>query len=443
MHSLRVHAKDSRAFARTKLYFCHKQTILSARDTEPSNPGFMKIPTSLQASVKTVNLDTMSLLKLMKPGQLLQARVLAATDNGLATLLIGRAELSAKTRIPLLQGEPLRLRVEKGLPQPELKIMRSEARQVIEALQRHALTHQLSPKEVHNSLRQLPPSPPDIKPLQQALRVFVPDAPTPRQVNALAVREAMQHSGILFEPTLVQGKVSPKDQKLQLLQLLRLFAPASKGAQATDAKAAQSAPTASPAKSTGTPFMQRLLKQFGHKPGAMTDIQNEASAQKADAKLIAVDQLMSRLQRLVEGSLSRILTHQANTLANEDPGRQVWQFDMPIQLSDKQDHIMLRVQSEEENETSATEPDRNWKVDIDFNFDNLGEISSRINLRGDQVSASFWSQQERTALMLERAIPRLEQALEKIGLEVKVISSLRGDPPKAPAASTGLLDERA
>jgi len=404
----------------------------------------MKIPAALQASTINANLDTKSLLELMKPGQLLHARVSATTHDGLVKLLVGKTELMAKTRIPLLQGEPLQLRVEKGLPKPELKILRSEIRQAIQALQQHALTRQLSPKEVQQSLRQLLQSPTtNSKPLQQALRVLVPDAPTPRQVNASAVRQAMQSSGVFFEPTLLQGQVSPKDQKLQLLQLLRLVTTVSTSTSASDAKTLQSPSVASAEKSTGNPLLQRLLGQIGQKPQNKIDIQNEASAQKPDVKLIAVEQLLSRLQRLIEGSLGRILSHQTNSLANEDPGRQVWQFDMPIQLSDKQEHLQLRVQSDDESEASTGEPTRNWKVDIEFNFDNLGEIFSRINLRGGQVSASFWSQQDSTAVMIERAIPRLEEALKKIGLEVKVISSLLGDPPKAPAASSGLVDERA
>jgi len=404
----------------------------------------MKIPAALQPAVDLSKIDSISLLKLLKPGQLLQARVAAATQNGLAKLLVGRAELMAKTRVQLQEGEKLQLRVEKGLPQPELKIMRNDARQAVRTLLQHAMARQLPPSEVQQSLRQLPPPPKTGgTAAQQVLRVLVPDAPTPRQVSASNVRQALDDSGIFFEPRLSRGQVSHKDQKFQLLQLMRLFTPAAR----TPSQGAQTTLTAQAQTTTSTSAGERLLNQLlrhlvpqGSEASKPVDA---ATGQQAESKLGAGDQLLNRLQRLVEGSLGRIQSHQAGTLANEEPGRQVWQFEMPIQLSDKLDHLHIRIQGDQDPEQTEEDASRVWKVDIEFNFDNLGEISSRINLRGEHLTASFWSQRESTAKLIGQTIPRLEEALAKAGLQIGLISSLTGPSPRTRSTPNNLLDEHA
>jgi len=364
----------------------------------------VKIPAPLQALVDTGRIDTLGLLKLMKPGQLLQARVAQATTAGIAKLLVGNTTLTAKTRVPLQQGEALSLRVQKGLPEPQLKILRPQTQPAAQLVLRSAMRRQLPPQDVQQAIRQLPSSPAvRTAAPQQILRVLVPPAPPPQQVSAQTVQKAFQQSGLFFEPNLARDKLNTQDQKVQLLQLLRLFTP--------KARAAQQA--------------------------------QSGEAAQQDGKPINGDQLMNRLLRLVEASLGRIQSHQASSLPGDEPGRQVWQFEMPIQLVDKQDHLQLRVRREETAGEDGEDPQRVWKVDIEFDFDTLGGIFSRINLSGEQVSAAFWSQQDSTAAIIERAIPKLQQALLDAGLQVAAVSSLTGTPPRPAPPSDSLLDERA
>ena len=385
----------------------------------------MKIPAPLVPSVEAAKPDPLGLLKMIKPGQLLQAKVAEATSpQGLAKLLIGNTRLLAKTRIALQQGEALSLRVEKGLPKPELKILQNLAEKPVQTLLRGAMLRQLAPKEVQQALRQLqPPTQPPAStggkqalPQQQPVpndRAQAPaqiiktlrGSPTPvQQISAQAVKQSLQHSGLFYEANLAAGKIIPQDQKLQLLQLLRLFTPSARSAQPSAAK--------------GEP-------------------------QNADARPQTTDQLMNRLLRLVEGSLARVQANQAQSLAAEEPGRQVWQFDMPIQLLDRQQQLAIRVQHDQANADEEGSRAGTWKVDIEFDFDKLGNIYSRINLAGEEISAAFWAERDSTAATIERALPKLEAALSQAGLSVKAVSSLHGEPPRPAAASSRLLDERA
>ena len=545
----------------------------------------MEIPAALQTLIDSARTDPTSLLKHMKPGQLLHARVAMATNESLAKLVVGNTELVAKTQVPLVKDELLLLRVEKGLPQLELKIVPSEAKtleaelkQAAHNVLRSAMGKQMPPKEVQQLLRQVltpqtqPPTRPQVQgqlqspiqtqaqpqtttqaqlqttaqsqtqpqaqlqttaqpqtqpqaqlqttaqpqaqpqaqlqttaqpqaqpqaqlqttaqpqtqaqaqlqataqpqtqpqaqlqttaaqpqaqaqlqtaaqpqaqlqtptlpqtqlqnptqqqtqlqaqlqttvqpqtqlqaqnlpAVQQIVKVLSPQAPPVDQVNANAVRHLLQHSGIFFEPNLIQGNVLPQDQKFQLLQLLRLFTPQARAAQRSRATSGQ------------------------------------ADA-KAEARQTNVDTLMNRLLRLVEGSLSRIQSHQAASLNREEPNTQIWQFDMPLQVANKQENLQLRIQ-QEENEHESSADGKIWKVDIDFDFDNLGEIRSRINLSNEDVSAAFWCHEETTTNLIASHIPKLENALKEAGLQVKAISSLTGEPPASHTIRESLLDER-
>lgn len=365
----------------------------------------MKISVPLQPLIDAARVDTLALLKQIRPGQVLQARVVTPTNAGVAKLLIGTTELLAKTRVSLTQGETLSLKVEKGLPRPELKIQYDTVQQPVRRLLLNAMSRQLAPGDVQQSLRQLPAQLLVRSPIaQQVVRALLPEAPPPQQVTAQTVRHAMQHSGLFFERNLANELVLPQDRKLQLLQLLRLF-------------------TARPVGPGGT----------------------EAPPPKegAEQRASPAEQLLNRLIRLVEGSLSRIQSHQATSLGNDEPNRLVWQFEMPVQLPERQEQLQLRVEREDRETAEEGLTGQTWKVDIDFNFDNLGAIFSRISLNDGKVSAAFWSQRETTASVIERAIPRLESALQKAGLEVTAISSLIGPPPRPPSPTENLLDEHA
>lgn len=365
----------------------------------------MKISVPLQPLIDAARVDSLALLKQIRPGQQLQARVVTPTNGGVAKLLVGTTELLAKTRVSLVQGETLSLKVEKGLPKPELKIQYETVQQPARRLLLHALSRQLAPSDVQQSLRQLPAQLLLRNPTaQQVVRVLLPEAPPPQQVNEQTVRQAMQHSGLFFERNLANELVLPQDRKLQLLQLLRLFTP---------------------------------------QPGGPVGGQNQPPTEAGEPRTSPAEQLLNRLMRLVEGSLSRIQSHQASSLGNDEPNRQIWQFEMPVQLPDRQDHLHLRVEREHREASEAGTTGQTWKVDIDFDFDNLGAIFSRISLNEGKISAAFWSQRETTASVIEHAIPRLETALLKAGLEVVAISSLSGPPPRPPSPTENLLDEHA
>ncbi len=365
----------------------------------------MKIPSVLQSQLQRLDgTSATALLQRLRPGDTLKAEVLAALGKGQWRLAVANTELLARARIPLKTGERLTLLVEKGLPEPLLKILpRKQYQQSTQALARHALSRQQPPAEVQRQLRQLPvKGQTDSPPVQQAVRLLREGGFPVDRLEPAMVRQALQESGLFLEARLGAAQPPlPGDRKLQLLRLLQRLAPENRAPE-------------TPAK----------------------DPTQEATRHSADS-------LLNRLRQLVETSVARIQHHQASSLAEDEPNRTLWQFDLPLQFGDRRETLPLRIlreQSAEEDTTASA----TWKVDVHFDFADLGPVSARITLQGDQVSCAFRSENDDTAQRFETALPRLADRLHEMGLGVGAVTSLLGgftDVDTRPP--DGLVDEKA
>ena len=370
----------------------------------------LNIPRALQPLLAQATERTDTLLRLLRPGRVLRATVLDSPAPGLARLRLGGETLDARTPLPLSRGQTLLLQVARGLPSPLLRLLPTprdaSAPPPARQLQQHALARALPPQEVDELLPRLP-GPRQTPLLRQVLEVLQPPAPRPESLDGATLREALRHSGLFLEPRLArQLAIPPEDRKLQLLQLMRMLQ--------------------APRGETTTP-----------RPPTAQDA--EAAPQAGQGEPAPLGE---RLLRLVEGSIARIQQHQAHSLPGDDPGRLAWRMDLPLQVGERRDHLELRIAQERTDAPEAT-GDALWKVEVRFDFQELGEVLCRISLQGDRVRCAFWSEQARTAERFERSLPRLRGVLEQAGLAVAAVSSLQGRPRNEPAAPPGLVDERA
>ena len=376
----------------------------------------LKIPSALQPLLDKASDNTAVLLRLLRPGQLLRATVLRNNSGGLAQLRIANATVTARGNPSLESGQKLLLEVEKGLPEPLLRIVRQPPpRLPLQQIQQHAMARQIPPAEVPRQLREIQQQMKRIPGtglqrmpvIKRAMNALEPRAPDVTKLTSGAVRRAVQNSGLLMESLLVKnGSVPKTDHKLELLQLLRLLLPENRA---------------------------------GLKPGPAA----QADVAEKPAQPPQTDQLLNRLMRLVEGSIARIQSHQAKALANTDePNRLLWQVDLPIQVGEQRDHLELKIQQEQAHDKEGAS-DPTWKIEVRFDFQELGPVFSRITLCGKKLHCAFWSKKASTASRFEQALPRLEQALHDAGLEVSAVSSLQGTPQTDELPLDGLLDERA
>ena len=134
----------------------------------------------------------------------------------------------------------------------------------------------------------------------------------------------------------------------------------------------------------------------------------------------------SRLLRLIDGAVSRIQLQQSVALPTEEAPRQAWQIDLPVQLQDGTEDVMLRI---ERDDGDTGDGDGNgWSVNLAFEFDTIGTLQCRIGLSGDRVATTFWCDNATTHARMEQRLPTLRQALEAQGLEVTHLEGVLGDP---------------
>ena len=375
----------------------------------------MKISTTLQPLIDTAQRSIPSLLKQLKVGQQLPAKVLEQVQPGLLRLQLASNILLARSQVALEAGTQLKLEVLKPYPLPELKILRELTRQEVrEQIVRNALPRQLTPAETRQTTQRLADRNASgrINDVLKQFSAIQRDAGIPiNRLNAAQIQRAVADSGVLHEARLVSGQpVDAADGKLRLLQLLGQLQSLMGAGKPTNKALGEKSELAS------TPS-QRL------DPG---------------------ESLILRLLRLVEGSVARIQLQQATALPQDDGQRQAWQLDLPLRLGEDTQDAMLRIEREAAHESD--EGESTWAVNLAFKFDTIGTLQCRIALNGERLSATFWCEKAATQARLEQRLPTLQGALEAQGFEVVHLAGVLGDPPEpliAVPMPDSLLDERA
>lgn len=351
---------------------------------------------------------------------MLHGKVVAQVQPGLLRLQIATTELLARSRVQIPEGTRLQLEVVQKSPLPELKIIQAPTtRDTQLRAMRSALSRQLPPADVRqtlNSIRQQPMTGRQAEIVRQLTSVLQNSGLKAEQLTAPQLRQAVNDSGILHESRLLQSAAAttgaaaqaiPADTKMQLLQVLTLLAP------------------------------ELAQKQQAGKPANAAEL-------VARARESAGDGLLSRLIRLIEGSVARVQLQQTAAMPLDDSPRQAWQLDLPIHLPDETSEAMLRIQRESSEREDTGTP--TWSVNIAFQFDTIGTLQCRVALAGDRVSTTFWCDREQTHQRVEGRLPNLRRALEAQGLEVVHLAGVLGDPPEplinVPRPDL-LLDERA
>jgi hypothetical protein len=375
----------------------------------------VKIPAALQPLLTAPQREIPSLLKQLQVGQVLPAKVLAQLQPNLVRLQVATTELLARTPLQLSTGTHLKLQVLSKQPIPELRILHEPtAGEQRERAVRTAIARQLPPREIRQATSELRNTATTTRE-QQAVQRFesiIRDAALkPGQLNARQLQRAVAMSGVFHEARMLWGQPAQTgDIKTRLLQLLATLT--------ADSSAAGRKPPSAPPAADGQP-----------------------AAQTRDS---AGDSLLNRLIRLAEGSITRIQLQQSAALPIEESPRQAWQIDLPIQVQDATEDVMLRIERDEAEDGSDDGP--GWAVNLAFEFDTIGTLQCRIGLNGDRVATTFWCESAATHARIEQRLPVLQEALEAQGLEVVHLRGVVGEPSDplihVPLPDS-LLDERA
>ena len=228
--------------------------------------------------------------------------------------------------------------------------------------------------------------------------------------SADGLRRALFDSGLFLEARLAAGEAEILRQSDLKAGLLRLLAPL-RDVTTTRTADPTPAPAAAP---TGATALS---------PGVL--------------------QWARTMLREVEGAISRIQLNQVQSRAQDSTQSQVWVFELPVKLDRTVDSLKIRFEQEPRSSQAPTEAP--WHVEVDFDFENLGRIQARINIRGDTVSTQFRSDNPEAVHAFRSHLDILRSRLSLMGLNVDRLSVRQGEAPSGVErfGLDGLLSEKA
>ncbi len=429
-------------------------------------------------------------LSTWRVGQVLAATVVpsAKPETGVADLRIGTLLVKAQTgALNLAPGQQLRLEVASLKQLPVLKLLGTVQQSPLQPLLRDALPRQQPLPLLFTALAQLTAPAaaqrssalsPEIYRLASEMLDKLPD--TARVSTADGLRQAIRDSGLFLESKLAQAAAQnptasstvaatakpdfSQDFKANLLRLVQVVrdnaatsAPGSARSNPllnTGVPSTGSAAAATPAPSSPSSAAAALAAALRQAPGGLIDPAAPLQRGQPPVPPLPLAQLAkgldmalppADLQRAVEGALARVQVHQLSSLPPDRALLPEWLIELPIRRDSDTDVWSLRLSRDSERERDH--PDDGgpaWSVMLAFDLPGIGPMQSRVSLRGERVTAQFFSQMQGVLPLVMEHLPLLQARLTQAGLNVEELSCHHGEIPKPKAAPQArILDERA
>jgi hypothetical protein len=341
------------------------------------------LPTSSQTSREP-------LLQNLKPGQILQGTAMSGNIDGRLSLQIGVTRLIAQTQLSVRPGQALTLQVVKNDILPELRLLMPATLESLKAAAlKNILPRQQPLPELFKALTQVIQAPVrehiPVPVRQQAINLLqqLPSTADPQFKSQL--QRALVDSGLLTEPKLLRGLTESADMKLQMVHLFKQIA--------------QLLP-------------ENRLLQSNIDPRLLPQTLKATAESLSDSGV----KLLLGLLKHLDGAIARVQTHQLASLPQEDPTRQVWQFELPIRNGEEVDLLHIRIGKDEQG--AGAEAEAVWSLTLHMNLTGLGPMRVQLRLQGEQLSTLIWSQRPDTHSLIQSRLSELRQAYEQRGLTV-------------------------
>lgn len=406
-------------------------------------------------------------------GQVLAATVISsppAGQPGQSELRIGNLLVKAQTgTLNLTAGQTLRLEVASLKELPVLKLLSLLQQNPVAQALRSVLPRQQPLTPLFTALARIA-NPgvssttldPAISRLARELFARLPDTASVSRPNSL--QQALRDSGQFLEsklaqsgtaqPPLAKGETLARDFKANLLRLVQVLRENVANSAPATSRAAASATAQASAVQLSSQLASSLASSVRLPPGMLSD--PSAPLQRGQpplpVPLAAVAQLAKsgapltpqELLRHVEGALARVQLNQLSSLPVERQLAPEWLIELPVRRDTETDIWSLRISRDPDGDKDCAPgaaPD--WTVMLAFDLPGLGPMQTRVSLRGDHVTAQFFSQTQGILPVISEHLPLLQARLQQAGLHVDDLSCHHGQIP-APVSppKTRILDER-
>ena len=380
----------------------------------------MEIQSNLTVLNATAQRAVANLLLQFKVGQIVPATVVRTLpDTGQAQLNIGGNLVKAQSTLPLTPGQTLQLEVLESGNLPKLKILGTTLNPALDGSARENAVFKniglqkspvLLPKQLLAFAKTTPgidALPARVRNLAQNILTNLPDLQD--LSTSRGIKQAIGESGIFLEARLAAiAKNGPESLDHDLkANLLRFAARADTGSTSGE-----------------------IEKQQTNDPSA------NASRTESDS------QISRTLTDSARGALSRIVLDQIASLPDDQPGKQVWNLEIPFQHAGKAESARLTIERDGRAGADATE--HQWSIVVELNLPNLGTLQSKISLSGERVHAYFRTESNAIRELIQSNFDILDTQFGKAGLTTGNLASGTGVASRKPtqSAERSLLDER-
>lgn len=163
---------------------------------------------------------------------------------------------------------------------------------------------------------------------------------------------------------------------------------------------------------------QSLLPQQSLSKGQRKISQGPSNVQVTEP---SVQTTLTDMNKQLDGALARIQLNQLCSLAQEDPTRQIWQFELPMRQGDQVDLFQFMVKrgraSSDDDEAVC------WSLVLRMDLARLGPMRVQLRLHDNLISALVWSENATTTALVTDHLTDLQDAFERKGLEVEKIAA--------------------
>jgi len=139
---------------------------------------------------------------------------------------------------------------------------------------------------------------------------------------------------------------------------------------------------------------------------------------------ISINQLQEKIQfrlllldlsQQIDQSISKITSLQLQPMSREGDNLILLLFNLVFKDRHEQFDINIKLQQDDKKNDTSEE---NWSVILTFNFKTLGKVQSKINLNGENISNTFYTELASTAEKIQQLLPLLNTSLVKAGLNI-------------------------
>jgi len=160
-------------------------------------------------------------------------------------------------------------------------------------------------------------------------------------------------------------------------------------------------------------LLQRIL------PAGLLGVQQQAATSQAAAQTNptspALLNMVGELLNQLESGLARVQQHQLNSMPGDETIRHILNLELPVFNGKDYDNIGLAIEwQDQQNDQELNQ--HQWRVVVNFNFDELGEVQAIIRAQQDEIHTDFRSKSDVAQKVFQSYSKLLEDNMRERGL---------------------------